>query len=388
MPCRRKRTPLRPSRPANAQDFNGTLVFEWNNVTIPHDHDATWQNYWQTVFSRGYAYISVAAQLLSIEASPIALKQWDPVRYQSLSHPGDTYSFDIYQQAAEAALDSAVLGDLRPLVQRRIAMGASQSAGRLNTYINGWHEDSGVFDGFQPQVSGAGSVRRDVAPVLWLNSQSEIGTSQVAPDSGQFRLWELVGPAHTTGYSNNYRWAMLAYAHSNGSANIFDSDDAGAWGYQLPPGSCGIYNHFFAGPIWGAALVALDDWIRTGIAPAPQPRAARDANGRVYDDHGNMKGGVRSALLDAPIATYYAGGVPATGEPCAAGGAAPLTGVTKVFDAATLAALYPTPGAYLTQFEASLDAMLAAGTLLPEGKAEYMRRAGMANVGGALNSSL
>lgn len=375
-------------RPADAADFNGTLVFEWNNVTIPHDHDATWQNYWQTTFERGYVYISVAAQLLSIEASPIALKQWDPVRYASLSHPGDTYSFDIYQQSAEAALNAAVLDDLRPLVERRIAMGASQSGGRLHTYINTWHEPSQVFDGYQPQVSGPGGVRRDLAPILWLNSQSEIGATQVPADDGLFRLWELSGPAHTTGYSNNYRWAMLAYAHSNGAANIFDSDEAGAWGYQLPPGACGIYNHFLAGPIWGAALVALDDWIRTGVAPAPQPRAERDAAGRVYDQYGNLKGGVRSALLDVPIATYYAGGVPATGEPCAAGGAAPLTGVTKVFDPLTLAALYPTPESYLQQFEASLDDMMAAGTLLPEGKAEYMRRAMMANVGGASNPPL
>lgn len=370
-------------RPAGAADFNGTVVFEWNNVTIPHDHDATWQNYWQTVFSRGYVYISVAAQLLSIEASPIALKQWDPVRYQSLSHPGDTYSFDIYQQAAEAALDAAVLDDLRPLVERRIAMGASQSAGRLHSYINNWHEASQVFDGFQPQVSSPANLRRDLAPVLWLNSQSEISANQVPADSDQFRLWELVGPAHTTGFSNNYRWAMLGYAHSNGQVNIFEPDDAGAWGYQLPPGACGIYNHFFAGPIWGAALVALDDWIRTGVAPAPQPRAARGPNGLIYDEHSNLLGGVRSALLDVPIATYYAGGVPLNGDPCAAGGAAILTGTTRVFDPLKLAALYPTPESYLQQFESSLDDMMAAGTLLPEGKAEYMRRASMSGVGGA-----
>jgi hypothetical protein len=374
-------------RPKDPADFNGTVFFEWNNVTIPHDHDATWQNYWKTTFSRGYVYISVAAQLLSVEASPLALKQWDPVRYGSLAHPGDDYSFDIYQQAAEAALDPRVLGPLRPLVERRIAQGASQSGGRLKTYINEWQEAAGVFDGFQPQVSSPSGVRDDLVPILWLNSSSEVSGTDAKPDEGLFRLWELAGPAHTTQYSNNYRYALLAYSHSNGAANTFDDEEHGAWGWQFPPGTCASNNLYYAGPIWGAALVTIDEWVKTGVAPASQPRVERVDGARVYDEHGNLRGGVRSAILDVPIATYYAGGVPTGAGPCGAvGGSVPLTGLTQIFDPLKMAELYPTTESYLTPFNAAVDAMLDAGTVLPEGAADLKTRAASSGIGGGFPS--
>ena len=124
--------------------------------------------------ARGFVYVAVAAQRLAIEASPLALKQYDPVRYGSLSHPGDDWSFDIFAQAAEAVRDPAVLHSLAPLVTRRLGVGASQSGSRLHDYINNFAGDDGVFEGFLPQISGPAGVRRDLVPVLWLNSQSEI----------------------------------------------------------------------------------------------------------------------------------------------------------------------------------------------------------------------
>lgn len=363
-------------RPADPNVFNGTVLVDWTNVTVPDDTDVSWLPMHRTIMTRGFVYVSVAAQLLAIEASPLALKQWDPVRYGSLSHPGDTYSFDIFSQAAEAVLDPKVLGPLRPLVERRLAFGASQSGGRLNTYINAWHEHHGVFDGFQPQVSGAGSVRRDVAPVLWFNSSSEIGNTEVPADSGLFRLWEVAGPAHTTNEYSTYENAVYVYSHSNGvSGDPYDEEAQGNWGSQLVAGSCNYRNYYPLSYVASAALVALDDWVRTGVAPAPKPRALRVNGARAYDEHGNLLGGVRSPVVDVPIATYYGGGA-SNATPCSqAGGRMPLTGTTEVFGAAKLAALYPTPDDYLTKLQAAVDAALAAGNILPEGAADLMRRA-------------
>src|SRR3954453_23243752 len=123
-------------RPTDPRQFNGSVVLDWDNVTVPDDTDVGWLPLHTTIMDRGFVYVAVAAQQLSIEASPIALKQYDPVRYGSLSHPGDPYSFDIFSQAAEAVLNPTVLRDLRPHITRRIAIGASQSGGRLKTYIN------------------------------------------------------------------------------------------------------------------------------------------------------------------------------------------------------------------------------------------------------------
>jgi hypothetical protein len=118
-------------RPSSPKDFNGTVVLDWDNVTLAFDKDVSWAPMHRTIMDRGFAYVAVAAQLLSIEGSPIALKPYDLVRYGALSHPGDDYSYDIFSQAAEAVLDPKVLGALRPKLERRLAVGASQSASRL-----------------------------------------------------------------------------------------------------------------------------------------------------------------------------------------------------------------------------------------------------------------
>lgn len=364
-------------RPADAKRFNGSVVLDWTNVTVPDDTDVNWQPSHVTVMERGFVYVAVAAQLLAQEGSPLALKQWDPVRYGSLSHPGDDFSFDIFSQAAEAVLDPSVLGTLRPKVERRLALGASQSGGRLLTYINAWQDKHRVFDGFGPQISSPNGVRRDLAPVLWLQSQSETGSTIVEPDSGQFRLWELSGPAHAPNQYSQYQNSTYVYSHSNGATRPYDHDRDNAWGYYGKPGDCVVRNFFNATFGYQAHLVALDRWVRTGKAPASMPRAAREGTTRLYDEHDNVLGGIRNPQVDVPIAGYFAGGTPTgTTDPCAlAGSRLPLTGTTHLFDAAKLEQLYPEPGDYLRAFTASVEDALADGFIVEEGARELLNRA-------------
>jgi hypothetical protein len=366
-------------RPTDPAEFNGTVVVDWNNVTVPHDKELQWAPLHPTFMRRGFMYVSVAAQMVGVEGGPLSLKFYDPVRYGSLSHPGDDYSFDIFSQAAQAVLDPRVSGAPRPCIERLIAMGASQSGGRLLTYINTVHEHARLFDGFQPQISGAGSVRRDLVPVVWVNSTAEVGDTDIAADSKLFRLWELAGPSHSTQNRQSYEDEALLYSQSNGLAGgNWNADEGRSWGYRAAPGDCLRRNYFDVSYQWAAALVALDDWLRTGKAPRPMPRARRDANGRVYDQHDNLAGGVRSPLVDVPIATYYAGlaGPAGTTDPCGVVGSNyPLYGTTKVFDAPTLAKLYPTPETYLKKFDAAVNAAVAAGSLLREDVPEIRRRA-------------
>ena len=364
-------------RPSDAKLFNGSVVLDWNNVTVPDDTDVNWQPSHPAIMKRGFVYVAVAAQLLSQEVSPLALKQWDPVRYGSLSHPTDDYSFDIFSQAAEAVLDPKVLGSLRPKVARRLALGASQSGGRLLTYINDWHAKHRVFDGFGPQISSPNGVKRDLVPVLWMQSQSETGSTIVGPDSGLFRLWELAGPAHAPNAYSQYQNSTYVYSHSNGAARPYDHNKDNAWGYNGAPGDCVVRNFFNASFGYQAHLIALDTWVRTGKAPAPMPRTARDGTVRIYDRFDNVKGGIRSPQTDVPIAGYFAGGRPTgTQDPCAlAGSNLPLTGTTHLFDAATLKSLYPKQGDYVRKFSASIDQALRAGFILPEGAEELRVRA-------------
>lgn len=64
------------------------------------------------------------------------LKSTDAARYGTLNHPGDSYSYSIYEQAGAAIRRNAprVLGRLHP--RRVLALGESQSAIRLVTYID------------------------------------------------------------------------------------------------------------------------------------------------------------------------------------------------------------------------------------------------------------
>ena len=353
-------------RPTDPAEFNGTVILDWNNVTLATDRDVAWQPLHDTVMDRGYVYVSVAAQRVGVEASPLSLKAWDPVRYGSLTHPGDDYSYDIFSQVGEAVLEEKVLGDLAPCVEYRLAMGASQSASRLKTYINEVHKKAGVYDGFNPQIIGAADVNRKVAPVLWVNSMAESSDEGVPADSGLFRLWEIAGAAHTSNNSSTYHDQQLIYNHSNGNAGEYDKEAAYSWGYENQPGECLTRNWYQAGYIWSSALVTLDEWVRTGKAPDPMPRIERDENGVVFDEFGMMKGGVRTPIIDVPIASYYAGvSLPPTQDPCGVvGGAVALSGTTRIFTAEQLTELYPKPGVFLEKFEAATREAIAEGYIL------------------------
>ncbi len=362
-------------RPSDPKQFNGSVILDWDNVTVPDDTDVGWLPMHTTIMDRGFVYVAVAAQRLAIEGSPIALKQYDPVRYGSLSHPGDDYSFDIFSQSAEAVLDPAVLGDLRPKVTRRIAIGASQSGGRLKTYINDWAEQAGVFEGFMPEISGPDGVRRDLVPVLWLNSQNEADAETVEPDSGLFRMWEMAGSAHAPHDYSQYQNSGYVYHETNGNVDTYDRDEGVAWGYQYAPGDCQL-NVFEPGFEYSAALVTIDDWVRTGDAPRIDPATRFDrTDGTLhYDDMSNIVGGIRSPIIDVPIAKYYAGVPPTDGSPCSQTGALPLVGGTEMMTADELAAAYPTSQAYADAFRQQITAALDRGWLLPEGAAELQRR--------------
>src|SRR3954453_19094930 len=374
-------------RPSDPRHFNGSVILDWTNVTVPDDTDVGWLPMHTTIMDRGFVYVAVAAQELSIEASPIALKQYDPVRYGSLSHPGDTYSFDIFSQAAEAVLEKiepndstphakgVVLGDLLPEVTRRIGIGASQSGSRLHDYINDWAAKAGVFEGFIPELADPTGINRDLVPILWLNSQSEVKPTTVEPDSGMFRFWEMSGSAHAPHDYSQYQNSGYVYHETNGNVDIYDRDEGVAWGYQNKPGDCGL-NNYEPGYEYSAALVALDNWVRTGVAPPKDPATRADRKGGTlhYDDMSNLVGGIRSPIIDVPIAKYYAGQAPTGGSPCSQTGAVPLVGGNEMMTAVELTAKYGSSQTYADDFEQQIEAALDRGWLLPEGAADMRHR--------------
>ncbi len=131
------------NRPIDAKKFNGTVVVEWFNVSAGYDGAPDWTAAHNQLIRDGYAWVGVSAQAVGLNAT----KNADPDRYQALSHPGDSYSYDIFSQTGQAVRKSAgtVLGGLKP--KKVLGDGESQSAFRLTTYVNAIHPLVNVYDG-------------------------------------------------------------------------------------------------------------------------------------------------------------------------------------------------------------------------------------------------
>ena len=79
-------------RPADPARFNGTVVVEWLNVSAGLDAAPDWLFSHDELIRDGFAWVGVSAQATGVAAAKAA----DPVRYAPLSHPGDSYSYDIF----------------------------------------------------------------------------------------------------------------------------------------------------------------------------------------------------------------------------------------------------------------------------------------------------
>lgn len=140
---------LRPQDPAR---FNGTTVVEWMNVSGGIDAAPDCLFLHRHLMREGSVWVGVSAQKAGIDGGGlvpgIPLKQANAERYGSLVHPGDAFAFGIYTEVGRALRTpgSGPLGTLE--TQRLIAIGESQSAGFLVTYVNAVDPIERCFDAF------------------------------------------------------------------------------------------------------------------------------------------------------------------------------------------------------------------------------------------------
>src|SRR6478736_10113876 len=140
--------------PIDATKFNGTVLVEWLNVSGGIDTPAVWMMAHREIAREGYAYVAVSAQKVGVDGGititgmDMSLKTQDPERYSELSHPGDAFSYDIFSQVGRLVREESesVLGRFKP--EHFVAVGESQSAMFLTTYVNAVDRVAGVYDGF------------------------------------------------------------------------------------------------------------------------------------------------------------------------------------------------------------------------------------------------
>ena len=223
--------------PTDTAKFNGTVLVEWLNVSGGIDAAAVWFMAHREIARAGYAYVVVSAQQVGVQGGAtmtgfdMSLKKQDPERYSRLSHPGDDYSYDIFSQIgslAREASDDGVLGRFKP--EHIVAVGESQSAMFLTTYVNAVDPLAKVYDGFlihsrfgvaapldgasalealQTGLPDAVPFRPDLrVPVMTVITETDLVGAVLSgyylartPDNERLRTWEIPGTAHADNYT-------------------------------------------------------------------------------------------------------------------------------------------------------------------------------------------
>ncbi len=303
-------------RPIADSDFNGTVWVEWLNVSGGLDAAPGWIFTHTELTRSGAAWVGVSAQqtgvvggtsLLGMQSA--GLVGFDPDRYGGLRHPGDRFSYDIYSAASSAVRQGSetILDGLE--IVRVIAMGDSQSAFRLTTYVNDFDPLTRVHDGFLVHARGGGAAPLDdqadpgVAvsgepvsfhpelrvPVLCVEAETDlINLGYLAarqPDTEMLTTWEMAGTSHADVYT------LVAGSIDNGHLPV--DELAKAWTPVSEFFGMRLDRLVNSGPqhyVRNASVSHLDGWVRGGSRPPSSDRLKVSDGAFVVDEQGNALG--------------------------------------------------------------------------------------------------
>jgi hypothetical protein len=388
-------------RPADKARFSGNIIVEMLNPSNLFDLNLGWAMSSRQMVRHGDAWVGFTSKPVSI----VTLKTFNPGRYAALAM-ANPLPLDDPRNCAAPGADSArtsengLVWDIHTQVgawlrsrspsnpfiygvdasaahpvQHLYAWDYSQTGSFLYTYVNAIHplvmNDDGrsMFDAYLIAVASgptainqcaeavpAGDSRRFVrnvgVPVVRVMSQSDYlsGIAARRPDSDTapdlYRNYEIAGSAHATPDELNFAAAP---------------DDIEKGGRAVPPMACneGPRSRFPNGPAFDAILNNLDAWVRTGT-PAPRAEPILVVDGKpVLDRFGNVVGGIRSPMVEAPTSTWYGN---STGPSFCR-----IAGHEVPLDRAQLSILYNnTPDDYVRAVTASVSRLVVEGFLVKE----------------------
>jgi Alpha/beta hydrolase domain len=401
--------------PTNPAKFNGTVVFEWLNDTTGGDQDPVWAQLYNELISKGYAYVGVTAQRPGMKD----LAAWDPARYGKLGDSNDGQSYEIFTQAANVIkADSAtLLGGLTP--KELIGTGDSQSAFRVDTYVNAIQPLTHAFNGFlavgravTAAPIGEGLVasspfpaliRTDnTTPFIQLNTQGDIEELDAAAarqaDNNYLRTWEVPGASHIDAHEAAYETETIAREEPTVGVPscIFGTPIEGT---GTPLDGHNQTDNMALFEVEDAAMAALQNWVLKGVAPAKgtQISTIPVLFGAYYvvnkNKYGVGEGGIRVPEAQVPTEDYSAinfantseeglsplgilselesvftsletGGI--ENETLRDDGLCLLSGYFTDLSSSQLTSLYPTVASYGSKFTTAANAEVSAGFMTPE----------------------
>jgi hypothetical protein len=381
-------------RPYAAGKFNGTAIVEWTNVSEGFDNEVDWFHSAEHLVNAGYAWVGVSAQNVGVRA----LKQWSPNRYATLDVTdggtvmGDALSYDIFTAAGQAVRGKAggrAMGGLK--VDRMIATGHSQSAGRLATYINTVHPLAPVYDAVVLH-GGGGKMRADLNVKIWkLLSETDV-LGQVAvrqPDSDKLRTWEVAGTSHL---DVKHAMELVKLGLRSKETMLPSPPPAPAGGGRRDGGAAfggtpGPFNGCDHPPlsripseyVQRALYDHLARWLKDGTLPPTAPPIELTTDGErpaiVRDSFGNALGGIR--LAEHAVATATNSGENTGGGFCF------LTGWHQDFDKAKLKMLYSSHEAYVAAVKRITEENMRIGYIVKADGQRTIAQAERSDIGKA-----
>lgn len=374
-------------RRPSAERFSGVVLVEWLNVSGGQDAAPEYTYLAEEIIRAGHAWVGVSAQFIAVEGGDAAvgmggqtggLRAQREGRYGDLHHPGDAYAYDIVTQVGRycraaggsreggAPLDVGPLAGLAP--ETVIAIGESQSAIALTSYIDGVHPLVGVFDGFLLHSRGGGALpfgdrgraagiaaavssqtlrlRDDLdAPVLVVQAEGDLGglldsARARQPDSDKIVTWEIAGQAHADAYQLGELAGMVDCGGAiNSGQQVF---------------------------VCRAALRHLITWIGGGARPPVAPPVEYDDDEVVPGDLGIGRGGVRTPAVEAPVERLVGAPYPHSAPFCM------LLGRTEVVPDEQLRQRWSDRDEYLRAYTEATDRLIEEGFLLADDREEVL----------------
>ena len=430
MSRRRPRRHTRPGSwstgPSTPQRFDGTVVVEWLNVTAGIDAPAAWLNAHVQMIRAGMAYVGVDAQAGGINGEPGSIasedgaggiKQTDPARYGSLQPPWRQLLVQHLPTGRQGPprRRSRTAGGLTP--KRVLALGESQSAFRLVTYIDALQPRSpGIYDGYfvysrggdgadlsqAPQATIATPtptyIRTDLhVPVFIFETETDLlGLGYLAarqPPTRYIREWETAGTAHDDTYGLLYARAIRGTAPPTPTPSTRCSTRR----TTRSPASSTAPPPSTPGPTptnSGRHCRSVNHWLASGTPPPESPRLDVDPR-TTTPSYGRQRQRTRrdptrpgrragGQALGAGPARYELRSDACRSGPSTVSGQAlcGIFGTTVPFGAAKIAALYPTHATFVTKWDEATAAEVKQGYLLPSDATALDGVAAQSSVGG------
>jgi hypothetical protein len=393
-----------------AKKFSGRIVVEMLNPSNLMDLNLAWAIQHDELIRSGDAWVGITAKPVAV----VTLKTFDPQRYASLSwanplpldDPGncaavaadssrDTENglvWDIYTEVAQwlrsrdqtnPFLYGAAAGAPHP-VKRLYGWGYSQTGGFLFTYINAIQPlvlartGKLPFDGYiVAMLTGpspisqcadripAGDPRRAIrnagVPVIHVMSQSDyLGWAPLRREDSdapgdRYRHYDLAGAGHATPDELWYAASLTDIVKGGRTPPAVNCDQGPRSRFPSWVGFNAIYHN-------------LKDWVEKGVPPPPSQNIQVQNGKGVLDAHGNVKGGVRSPLLDVPTSTWIGN---STGQSFCR-----IAGHEIPFTRDQLKELYKGQGAYESAYKKSVDKLVKARFITKEDGKTLKKHAG------------